>query len=99
MPNVQLGGSSPVCLREDQPLVVTAAGVRTLLRAYVAGELSVTVVGHVADALGMSAYVTFSPVQVQDVLGCATDPAVNGPLDEAMARELLEQLAGLSPHA
>ncbi len=97
MPVAQLGGSSPVYLNENQRLVVTAADVRTLLRAYLAGELSVAVVGYIADALGMSEYVEFAPVEVQDVLECTTDPAVNGPLDEAMARALLEQLAGLPP--
>ena len=99
VPVAQLGGSIPICLIEDQPLVVTAANVRTLLRAYLAGELSVPVVGYVADALGLSECVEYAPVEVQDVLECTTDPAVNGPLDEAMARALLEQLAGLPPHA
>ena len=99
VPTAQLGGSIPIYLHEDQPLTVTAADVRTLLHAYLAGELSVSVVGYVADALGMSEYVAFVPVEVQDVLECTTDPEVNGPLDEPMARALLKELADLPPQA
>ncbi|MEL5995065.1 hypothetical protein [Hymenobacter segetis] len=99
VPTAPLGGSIPIYLHEDQPLAVTAADVRMLLHAYLTGDLSVSIVGYVADALGLSNHVEFVPLEVQDVLECTTDPEVNGPLNETMAWALLKDLAGLPPQA